>query len=121
MNRHRAFGFLMALLFAADTLAVAAPEETTARDRKESEETTSLAEAELPNWRFWKGKTDLKLETNSVLRWTNPEIGRVYGNVYVWTSDGRPEIVMSLLKSWKPADDLHAEIQSLSLEPLEAK
>src|SRR5262245_54099786 len=131
MNPHQALGILMAVMVTAglvprqpDSLAPAAPNETKTRDAKESEETTRLAEAELPNWKCWKGvdrKTELKLQPKSVLRWTNPEIGRVYGNVYLWTADGRPEVVMSLLKSWAPADDLHAEMHSLSLETLEAK
>src|SRR5262245_41751123 len=129
MNAHRALGILMALIVTAlpgprwpDARAAAA-DETKTRDAEESDETTRLARAELPNWELWKGadrKTALKLEEQPVLRWTNPEIGRVYGDVYLWMADGRPEAVMSMLKSWDPADTLHAEMHTLSLEPLEA-
>ena len=80
MNRHRTLGFLIALMLAVSlsprrpsSFATAAPDETKARDAEESEETTRLIVAELPNWKLWKGtdrKTGLKLEAKSVLRWS---------------------------------------------------
>jgi hypothetical protein len=124
VERHRAVWILTALIVTAglcrrqaDFLAAEAPHETKARDAVESEETTRLIKAELPNWEFWKGtdrKSGLKLEPKSVLRWTNPGTGRVYGDLYLRTADGRPEVVMSLFKAWDPADGFHAEMHSLS-------
>jgi hypothetical protein len=99
-------------------------DEAKARDAEESEETTRLIKAELPNWEFWKGadkQKALKLEPKSVLRWTNPGTGRIYGDLYLWTADGRPEVVMSLFKAWDPPDGFHAEMHSLSLGELEAE
>jgi hypothetical protein len=99
-------------------------QEAKERDAAESEETTRLIKAELPNWTFWKGparETKLKLETKSVLRWTNPGTGRVYGDLYLWTADGRPEVIVSLFKAWDPPDGFHAEMHSLSLGELEAE
>jgi hypothetical protein len=109
---------------APQRLPAADPREAKARDAEESQETTRLIKAELPNWAFWKGadrQSALKLEPKSVLRWTNPGTGRVYGDLYLWTADGRPEVVMSLFKAWDPPDGFHAEMHSLSLEELEAE
>ena len=100
----------------------AEPGDTKSRD--ESAETTRLIAAELPNWKFWKGvdrASELELEPKSVLRWTNPGTGRVYGDLYLWTANGRPEVAMSLFKAWEPANGFHVELHSLSLLPLEAE
>ncbi len=102
----------------------AEPDDAKARDAQESEETTRLIKAEQPNWKMWTGpsrRTELKLESKSVLRWTNPGTGRVYGDLYFWTAQGRPEAVMSIFKAWDPPDGFHAEMHSLSLENLEAE
>jgi hypothetical protein len=129
MNGYRAHRVLLALLLVAGLRdsphdPAAKADEAPARGSEESDETTRLGEADLPHWKLWRGtdrQTELKLEPKPVLRWTNPEIGRVYGDVYVWTADGRPEVVMSLLKAWEPADVLHAEMHTLSLGALEAE
>jgi hypothetical protein len=105
-------------------LPAAEPREAKARDAEESEETTRLIKAELPNWAFWMGpdkQTALKLEPKSVLRWTNPGTGRIYGDLYLWTANGRPEVVMSLFKTWDPPDGFHTEMHSVSLDELEAE
>ncbi len=102
---------------------LAVPDDAKARDAQESEETTGLIKAELPNWRIWKGndrQDELQLESKSVLRWTNPGSGRVYGDLYFWTAHGRPEVVMSIFKAWDPPNGFHAEMHSLSLETMEA-
>src|SRR5579872_5938084 len=94
------------------------------RDNEESEETLRLIEAELPNWKLWKGRghaSELQLEPKPVLRWTNPGTGRLYGDVFVWTQNGRPEVVMSLYKAFKPAWGFTAEMHSLSLAGVEAQ
>jgi hypothetical protein len=104
--------------------AVAGQAATDSRDAEESEQTTQVVQAELPKWKMWTGadrKRELKLEPKSVLRWTNPGTQRVYGDVFVWTIDGRPEAVMSLFKVWDPPRGLHAEMQSLSLDEVAAE
>ena len=128
----------LALIFAAVIgfsrlpVAVAEPEEAPSkesenqksRDNEESEETLRLIETELPNWKLWKGPghaRELKLEPKPVLRWTNPGTGRLYGDVFVWTLNGRPEVVMSLYKAFKPAWGFTAEMHSLSLSGVEAQ
>ena len=85
--------------------------------------TSRLIQAELPLWRIAVGtdKTELKLEPNPILRWTNPATGRIYGDIYVWTAGGRPEAVMSLYKAWQPAWGFTGEFLSLSESNLLAR
>jgi len=80
-------------------------EESKVGDSEERSETARLIQAELPRWNVAMGEraADLKLNANSVLRWTNPATGRIHGEIYLWTADGRPEAVMSLYKGWEPA------------------
>ena len=42
------------------------------------------------------------LKPDPVLKWSNPIAGEVYGDVFVWTSKGRPEVVASLHKWYSP-------------------
>jgi hypothetical protein len=91
---------------------------------EEREATSKLIEADLPKWKLWSDgdrEHGLNLEAKSVLRWTNPGVGRVYGDVYIWTRNGRPEAVMSFYKAWQPKYDFTAEMHSLSLTEISAE
>jgi hypothetical protein len=98
-------------------------EEAKTRDSNELRETARLVQAELPRWQIAMGerKTELKLNSKTLLRWTNPAAGRMNGEIYVWTVDGRPEAVMSLYKVWEPAWGFAGELHSLSLTKLVAE
>jgi hypothetical protein len=118
-------GYIIALVIGFGTLAAfglplrAAPPETPevkSRDAQESEETIRLIDAELPHWKISAGSAgdvELKLEPKSVLKWANPGMGRVHGGVYLWTANGRPEVVMALFKVWDPQWGFQAEMHSL--------
>lgn len=92
-------------------------------DSKELRETTRLIQAELPRWKIGAGAdgAELKLEPKPILRWTNPASGRMHGELYLWTANGRPETVMSLYKVWEPAWGFAGELQSLSLTNVVAR
>jgi hypothetical protein len=121
------------LVFASIVLLVEAAPVWTASDEpgeseslaaEERETTSKLIEADLPKWKLWSDgdrEHELNLETKPVLRWTNPGIGRVYGDVYVWTRNGRPAAVVSFYKAWKPKYDFTAEMHSLSLSEISAE
>jgi hypothetical protein len=98
-------------------------DESKSRDADELRETASLIQAELPHWKIAVGEraTELKLSPRPLLRWTNPATGRVHGEIYVWTAEGRPEAVFSLYKGWEPKWGFCGEIQSLSLTNLVAR
>lgn len=104
--------------------AVADDDDEESFSTQESEETTRLIRAELTKWKLWSGadgEHELTLNPKSVLRWTNPEVARVYGDVYLWTRDGRPEALISFYKGWKPNWPFTAEMHSLSLDPITGK
>lgn len=105
-------------------VVVAGDDDKESLTARESEETSRLISAELPNWKLWSGvdrEHELTLHPKAVLRWSNPGVGRVYGDVYLWTRDGRPEAVMSFFKWWKPDYGFNAEMHSLSLTGLAAE
>jgi hypothetical protein len=62
----------------------------------------------------------LQLRTKPVLRWTNPVVGEIYGGVFVWTKDGRPEVVVSIFKWYDPFTHMTLEFQSLSTQDIVA-
>ena len=64
--------------------------------------------------------TPLKLKQESLLRWTNPAVGEIYGDVYVWADDGRPAAIASVYRWYRPYDHMTHEFQSLSTGPLRA-
>ncbi len=61
-------------------------------------------------------KESLAFAPDSVLRWSNPEAGEIYGNVYFWTRQGRPEVVGSFLQWYSPFTHGSHEFQSLSTQ-----
>jgi hypothetical protein len=63
----------------------------------------------------------MTLQPQPVFRWTNPVAGTVYGDVYLWTSNGRPEAVVSLHKWYGHMKHMSAEFSSLSRDPFKAK
>jgi hypothetical protein len=56
-----------------------------------------------------------------VLKWSNPIQGTLYGDVFIWTHKGRPEVVGSFLEWYAPIQSRELELHSLSLGPLVAK
>jgi hypothetical protein len=56
----------------------------------------------------------------SVLRFTNPQVGRVYGDVHLYLKEGRPEAVVCVYRFFFPGQSLGAECTSLSEKPLVA-
>ncbi len=65
--------------------------------------------------------TPLEASGESVLKWSNPDVGRVYGNVYVWTRRGRPLVAASIYQWFHPYQSLTIELTSLTETPLQAQ
>lgn len=61
--------------------------------------------------------TKPKLQSKPILRWSNPVVGTIYGNVFVWTKHGRPEVVASIYRFFEPYVEFSAEFHSLSRQP----
>jgi hypothetical protein len=67
------------------------------------------------------GGEEFHLLRKPILRWSNPIRGSVYGDVYIWTLKGRPEVVGSFLEWFQPIQNKEVELHSLSLGPLVAE
>jgi hypothetical protein len=67
------------------------------------------------------GDRPLQFRPESILSWVNPVVGGVYGDVFLWTADGRPEAVASVYRFY--AQDPHRgdAFSSLSLGKLTAE
>lgn len=98
-------------------------ESAQSRDSEERREAARLIQADLPRWKLTMGENaaELKLNPNPILRWTNPAAGRMNGEIFLWTADGRPEAVMSLYKVWEPDWGFAGELHSLSSTKLVAE
>jgi|SRR5579863_2627049 len=98
-------------------------DDSKSRDSEERRAAARLIQADLPRWKVTMGESaaELKLNPNSILRWTNPAAGRMNGEIFLWTADGRPEAVMSLYKVWEPDWGFAGELHSLSLSKLVAE
>jgi hypothetical protein len=58
------------------------------------------------------------LHTESILRWSNPVAGEVFGSVFVWTHEGRPEVIGSLHQWYSPLTHGSHEFHSLATGPV---
>lgn len=65
-------------------------------------------------------KSDAKLLPEPILRWSNPAVGEIHGNVFLWTMDPRPAALGSLFKWFSPHKHTSHEFQLLSEARLRA-
>ncbi|WP_088252346.1 hypothetical protein [Fimbriiglobus ruber] len=90
-------------------------------DREQIEAAFKLAQAAAAEYEIRVGEGDkaLDLQREPVLRWSNPSVGVVHGNVFLWTRDGQPLIVGSLFKWFTPFTHMSHEFQSLTDESID--
>jgi hypothetical protein len=112
--------FVCALAWVAAGLA-AAGGAAQDRSRAEADEADRLCEAELPRWHLTDGGAALDTPQESVLRWTNPFAGRIYGNTYVWLRAGRPVAASCLFRYFEPYRSFNGELVALAGTRLVAK
>jgi hypothetical protein len=105
-------------LTAGLAVAAAADDE---RGREEAAEADRLCAAELPRLRLTTDGDPLDTPKQSVLRWTNPFAGRVYGNTYVWLQEGRPAAAACLFRYFDPFRSFNGELAALTGTKLVAK
>ncbi len=60
------------------------------------------------------GNTKLALHPEPILRWSNPTIGTVFGEVFVWTDNGRPAVIASWYRWFSPDWGRTLEVCSLA-------
>jgi hypothetical protein len=92
------------------------PAQPPADTKAEAEEASASAKKLAGEYvvRLEKPDTKLRMEPEPVLRWTNHLGRRFYGDVYVWTHEGRPEVVASVTSVFAAKPFTYTEIQSLS-------
>jgi hypothetical protein len=66
-------------------------------------------------------RRELVLHPASLLRWSNPQAGEIYGAVFVWTYEGRPEVIGSLHQWYSPFTHGSHEFHSLATGPISGK
>lgn len=67
------------------------------------------------------GATTADALPDSILNWSNPDVGRVYGDVFLWLEQGRPVAAASIYRWYFPYDSLTIEFCSLSENALEVE
>src|SRR5262245_25197285 len=61
-----------------------------------------------------EGKSVARLQKDPVLKWSNPSVGEIHGNVFLWTVESRPVAVGSLFKWFTPHTHMSHEFHSLT-------
>jgi len=77
-------------------------------------------ERPVPEARAEEADSEVVLREQPILRWSNPERGEIYGNVFLWTRNGRPAAVGSLFKWYSPFQHMSHEFHSLTTTGLTA-
>jgi hypothetical protein len=103
------FGVCLAAIFGS----VSADEP--ADDKARAAEFLELAKAEATAYKLEDANGDrLTLQPEPILTWSNPVVGSIQGDVFVWTSKGRPEVVASFYKWYAPFTHRTNEFVSLA-------
>ena len=111
----------VALLPVVSLAAVAAQQPGDAPANKENiEAALRLTQAAAAEYEIRTGTDEkpLELKREPVLKWSNPIVGEVHGNVFLWTVDERPAVVSSLFKWFTPHTHMSHEFHSLAEQPL---
>lgn len=89
----------------------------------EQQEAAVATQAQVGRLQLYSAGSEEPLDApaDSILKWSNPDVGRVYGNVYVWTRQGRPLAAASIYRWFHPYRSLTIELASLSESPLHAQ
>jgi len=88
-----------------------------ADNKAEAEEARAVAKKLAGEYVFQLDKSSdkkLKLEPEPVHRWLLQLDRRFYSDVYVWTNEGRPEVIASITNVYGPRRAMETEIHSLS-------
>lgn len=114
---------LLLILLAVDFTAcrvVAAADDLSSDEAAETFAWAKEAFAKINCGSAGKSAKPFDAHDRSLLRWSNPAVGQVYGDVFLWTRDNRPAALVSLYEWHSPYTDRTAEFSSLSNEPLTA-
>ncbi len=99
-------------LIVMTALVVAEPQ---SEGKSRADEFRAYAKREIARYtiRLVPADRPLALQLSPVLKWSNPIAGEIYGDVFIWTWKGRPEVIGSLHKWYSPHN--HSAIEFLSV------
>lgn len=63
----------------------------------------------------------LALHPQSLLSWSNPTVGEVHGEIFVWTHHGRPQCLASVYRWFSPDWGTTLELAALTAAPLRGR
>ncbi|WP_436715254.1 hypothetical protein U8335_21865 [Roseiconus lacunae] len=121
------------IMFAVTTFALkgTADEPPTRTDQSANDRSHSNADHALritteaaKNYEFYPTSNPARqfaFQPRSVLRWSNPVAGEIYGNVYLWTDNGRPQVIGSIYQWYSPMTHGSHEFHSLCAEAIEGQ
>jgi hypothetical protein len=115
----RAALILVALVGGIDPVSADPPQD----EKSRAEEFAVFAKREAAAYTISLEGSDrpLTLQPEPVLKWSNPVVGSIYGDVFIWTDHGRPEAVASIYRFYTPPVHRANEFHSLAFGPLSAK
>ena len=100
------------------------PQVDSNQERQRQEEVSGLSRAKARSLEVTVGKQNAvraELHREPILRWSNPTIGSIYGDVFVWTAEGRPVALASIYRWYHPHRTATVELASVSEGPVAAK
>lgn len=114
-----AFSLLLAIGICRGQDAASPP----AGDKAQIEAALKLTKEASQKYDFAVGQAAERAELmpEPVLRWSNPTVGEIHGNVFLWTVGGRPAVVSSIFKWFSPHTHMSHEFHSLSEQPVRGK
>lgn len=92
------------LMTLALTIGQVQSEESTAGEEARRKGVASLAATKAKQLRLRIGTagSETTLREQPLLRWSNPTIGNIYGDVYLWSFEGRPAAIGSIYRWYNP-------------------
>jgi hypothetical protein len=109
---------------AAVSAQQAAPDEPPAVSKERIASALALTQSEAAKYEITlveDEKSIAALQKEPVLKWSDPTVGEIHGNVFLWTIDERPVAVGSLFKWLSPHTHMSHEFHSLTEMPLAAR
>jgi hypothetical protein len=108
---------LLAMTMAAVPAAAWGDPDDGAQEIRKRAEVARMAMTKARRVDVWVGDepaTAASLEAKSLLRWSNPNAGSVYGEVFLWSVEGRPVAIASIYRWFHPYHDATMEVVSVS-------
>jgi hypothetical protein len=109
---------VLLIIFASGRVLAQEPLSDEATSKAEQAlQSQKIAAAEVQKFAFALAdnrETKLKLHETPILRYTNPLRGEVHSALYMWTHEGRPEVVASVSNWFAPRPYLGLAVTSLS-------